>query len=685
MSSLRPLSLLLFAAAFARGQSTPPPAHSHFPADEPVQLENIVVSATPLERAQAELASPTSVLTGRALTLKLQPSLGESLNGQPGIASTYFGPGASRPVIRGLGGDRIRILENGTGSIDASTTSPDHAVALDPLLVDRIEVVRGPAALLYGGNAVGGVVNVINHRILSTLPDRALEGRAAFRYSSADEGKSAAALFEGSGGPLAWHVDAYRRTGDDLSIHGFAESVALRAQETATAADAGEPAPDFARDRLPNSAQTADGAAAGFSWIGSRGYLGFSASGHNALYGIPAASDDGEGSVRIDLRQRRLDLHGELAQPFAIFRSARFKLGLADYRHQELEGTEIGTVFKNRGYDGRLELLHQPLGRMSGAFGVQSARSNFEAVGDEAFLPPTQTTSRAVFAFEEVDLNPLTWQFGTRMDTQKIAVRDGSGRSRDGDGFSASTGLVWKINEAWSFGATLARTGRLPNAQEIYSDGPHAGTRAFEIGDETLNQEKSTALDVSLRRRAGFVTGEIAVFANRFDGYIFEQPTGVTRDGLTVYQYTQRDAEFRGAEAEAIFHLHESAGHTLDFRVAADTVRGEIRGAGQNLPRITPRRLTLALDYHGGPFSAGIDTHFVDRARHLAPDETATAGYHLLGASLGYHFDLGRFACDAFVRGANLTAADARNHVSFLKDIAPLPGRDVTTGLSVSF
>ncbi|ATC64328.1 TonB-dependent receptor [Nibricoccus aquaticus] len=699
MSSFRHLPLLLLAAALAHGQSTTPPAHSHSPADEPVALENLVVTATPLERSQAEIAAPTSVLTGRALALKLQPTLGESLAGQPGVASTYFGPGASRPVIRGLGGDRIRILQNGTGSIDASTTSPDHAVALDPLLIDRLEIVRGPAALLYGGNAVGGVVNVIDHRIATTLPDRPLEGRTAFRYSSVDEGKSAAVLLEGAGGPLAWHVDAYRRTSDDTRIPGFAESSALRAEETAHAAANGEPAPEFARDRLTNSAQTADGAAAGFSWIGTRGYLGFSASGHNTIYGIPpgahaheessldpsAPATEEEPPVRIDLRQRRLDLQGALTQPFGIFESARFKLGLADYRHQELEGAEIGTVFKNRGYDGRLELLHQPLGLLTGALGAQISHNDFSAIGDEAFLPPSHTASYALFAFEEATFDPLTWQFGARIETQDIEVRDGSNRSRDGDGVSLSTGLVWKLSDAWSLGTTLARTERQPNAQELFSNGPHIGTGAFEIGDETLGKEKSLALDVSLRRHAGFITGELTVFANRFDGFLFEQPTGAEQDDLVVYQYTQRDAQFYGAELETIFHLHESTAHAFDIRIAADTVRGKIRGTGENLPRITPRRLTLGFDYRGGPFSAGIDTQLVDRARNLSANETATDSYTLLGASLGWHFDLNRYACDVFVRANNLTDEEARNHVSFLKDVAPLPGRNITLGLRVSF
>jgi iron complex outermembrane receptor protein len=694
------LAFPLAVALGAQAQTTEPSASAHTH-DEPIHLENLIVTATPFERAQADLAAPTSVLAGRALVLKLQPTLGESLHGQPGVSSTYFGPGASRPVIRGLGGDRIRVLANGLDAIDASTTSPDHAVALDPLLVERLEIVRGPAALLYGGNAIGGVVNVIDHRIHRTLPGSTFGGRATAHATSVDGGASGSALLEGATGPLAWHVDGYRRTSDDLRIPDFAKTAALRAEEIAHAAEEGEPAPEFARERLPNSSQSADGAAAGFSLIGARGYAGFAVSGHNALYGVPPGAhahaeapadplappepETAEETIRIDLRQRRLELQSALTQPFGIFEAARLKLGLAEYRHGELEGVAIGTVFKNQGYDGRLELTHRPFGRMAGAWGAQVSRNELQAIGAEAFLPPTRTARRALFVFEEAEWSALTWQFGARGETQKIETRDGSGRGRNGESMSVSTGFLWKLTDAWSLGTTLARSERQPNAQELFSDGPHLGTRAFEIGDAALGREKSLALDLSLRRRAGFVTGELTVFENRFDGFIYEQPTGEIQDGLDVYRYTQRDAEFHGAELETILHLHESPRHTLDLRVSGDLVRGELRDTGENLPRLTPRRSTLGVDYRGGAWSAGAEARFVDRARQLATNETPTDGHALLGAYVGCRFAFAGLDCDAVLRATNLTDEEARNHGSFLKDVAPLGGRAATLALRVSF
>ncbi|HEY0947661.1 MAG TPA: TonB-dependent receptor [Opitutaceae bacterium] len=690
---------VLATASLATAQVVPP-EHTH---DEPVALENVVVTAHPYGRSQADLAQPTNVLAGRALALHQSNSLGELLSDEVGVSSTYFGPGASRPVIRGLGGDRVRVLTNSVGSIDASVTSPDHAVALDPLLIERVEVVRGPATLLYGNSAVGGVVNVIDHRIHTTLPESPFNSRAELRVNSVNDEHSFGAVAEGGAGRFAWHLDGYRRDAEDVRIPGFAESARLRAEEAEEAAEHGEAPPEEISGRIPNTALNADGGAAGFSFIGERGYIGLSYSGHNTLYGVPAGAhahqheeeDAGAGEeapaaeeedpVRIDLRQRRVDLQGELTQPFAIFRGAKFKLGVARYRHQELEGGEIGTVFTNRGYDGRLELLHEQVGPVTGAFGVQSSRSDFEAIGAEAFVPPSRTENGALFLFEEAELKPVTLQFGARYETQDIALRDGSGISRDGDSVSLSAGVVWALAESWSLSASLSRNERQPSAQELYSNGPHIGTAAFELGDPGLGKEKSVGLDVSLRKRAGFVTGALTGFVNRFDGFIYEQPTGGEEDGLTVYQYVQRDAEFYGAELETILHLHESAAQQLDLTLGADLVRARNTSDDTDLPRITPQRTKVGLAWVRGPYSAGGEVQFVAAQDRVAPNETPTDRYALVSAYAGYRFALGRATYDVFVRGSNLTDEEARLHTSFLKEVAPLPGRGITVALRASF
>ncbi|MDR0902965.1 MAG: TonB-dependent receptor [Opitutaceae bacterium] len=594
---------LLLLAALAGGLHAPPALHAGPAApatppaaggdhDEPVLLENLVVTATPYTRGQAGIAQPSSVLAGRRLLLNQNTSLGELLSGETGVASTWFGPGASRPVIRGLGGDRVRVLANSIGTIDASVTSPDHAVSLDPLLVERVEIVRGPAALLYGGNAVGGVVNVIDHRIHTTLPDAPLNGRAEGRVNSVNDEESAGAVLEGRAGRLAWHLDGYRRSTGDTRIPGHAKSGRIRAEEAREHeeehghedhAHEGEGGDVFGR--IANTAITTDGGAAGLSYIGPRGYIGVSYSGHNSLYGVPPgahvheheeggddddheAGEHEEGGVRIDLRQRRLDLQAACTGPLGIFREARLKLGLAKYRHQELEGDEIGTVFKNKGHDGRFELLHNALGPVTGALGLQTSRGDFEARGEEAFVPSSRTDSGALFIFEEAAFSTLTLQLGARADYQKIKLRDGSGVSRDDTTASASAGLVWDAAPGWTLGASLAATTRQPNAQELYADGPHIGTQAYETGDPLLSNEHALSLDLTLRKRAGPVTGALTFFASRFDGYIHENPTGAERDGLDVYHHAQHDARFYGVELETIFHLlhsrarHSGAGHS---------------------------------------------------------------------------------------------------------------------------
>lgn len=696
-SSLRLSLTSLLSASALLAQGTLPRTE-----EEPVSLENFVVTAHPYGRSQADLAQPTSVLAGSALALKQSSSLGELLGNEAGVSSSYFGPGASRPIIRGLAGDRVRILENSVGLIDASVSSPDHAVSLDPLLIERVEVVRGPATLLYGNAAVGGVVNVITHRIHTNPPESALNGRTEVRASSVNNEIAGGLLLEGQSGFMAWHVDGYRRTADDVDIPGFAESADLRAEEAAEAAEHGEEAPEEIKGRIPNTSLVADGGAFGLTLLGSAGYVGFSFNGHNTIYGVPAGAhthhdheegehveeehaEEAEAPVSIALRQRRLDLQAAITRSFGAFTGAKFKFGSAQYRHQELEGTEIGTVYANRGYDGRLELLHAAVGPFTGAIGTQASISRFSAEGEEAFVPPSKTVNRALFVFEEATWGPTVWQFGGRAEQQEITLADGSGLTTDDDTASVSGGLVWNLSDTWTIGTSLARTERAPNAQELFSDGPHIGTNAYEVGDPNLDHETSVALDLSLRKRAGMVTGALTVFANQFDGYIYEQATGEEQDELDVYSYVQRDARLYGVELESVIHLHESERHRFDIQIGGDLVRGRNTDDDTELPRITPARARLGFTWITGPFSLTADVQRVAEQDRTAPNETPTDGYTVFNASAGYRLTLGRLTYDLFVRGSNLGDEEIRLHTSFIKDVAPLPGRNVTVGLRTSF
>ena len=658
--------------------------------DRALHQEVVVVTATPGAATLAEIAQPVSVLAGQELALRLQPTLGETLAQEPGVSSSYFGPGASRPVIRGLGGDRIRVLQSGVGTADASSTSPDHAVSFDPLSAEQVEVVRGPATLLYGSNAVGGVVNVIDDRVPDTVPDRPLHGKVDLSGATAADDTSGAASLTGGKNRFAWHADFLKRKTDDVAIPGFAESAALRAEE----GEAGDEH-EQAEGTLQNSAVDNLSGSVGASVVGSGGYLGLALSGLDSLYGVPGhahhdeehagEAEEDEAPVRVDLRQRRGDVRGEWRDPFAGFHSVRLRFGLADYEHRELEGDETGTVFRNDSWEGRLELRHRPAGPFQGSFGMHGSRRDFSAVGAEAFVPPSLTRSWALFLFEEAGSGPWRFQVGGRVERQEVEAAGDVIAERRFTGYSGSAGVVWQGVPGWGAALTMARSTKLPNAEELFSNGPHLATRAFEIGDPELRKEKSLGLDLSLRKRAGRVTGQLNVFLNRFDDYIFEETTGEEEDGLQVFRFVQRDAQFQGAEAQARVELFHSEPHHVDLDVMADYVRAELRDTDTPLPRIPPFRYGVGVHYEGGSWNGRIELRGVAEQDRVAPLERTTDGHTLLNASLVWRAFVGRTVLEVLLRGTNLTNREARNHVSFLKDLAPLPGRDVRLGLRVAF
>lgn len=664
--------LLLALAALARAQTNPSVAP--VAGDDHLHLEKLVVTASPLDRSPDEISAPTSVLAAAALDRRRQATLGETLAGLPGVDSTYFGPGASRPVIRGLGGDRVRMLTGGVGTLDASVVSPDHAVSLEPLLIERVEVVRGPATLLYGGGAIGGVVNVVDGRIPEELPAGPVTGRGELRGGSAADERAAAGVLTGAAGQWAWRLDGFRRTTGDVRIPGLAPTPAKAAEMMA----AGE-TPSVGT--LENSATSTGGGSVGLSYIGQAGHVGVAYSGFDSLYGTVAEPD-----VRIDLKQRRVDVHGEWLEPAGWVRAVKFAAGVGDYRHDELEGAALGTRFTNRGYEGRLEFLHEQAGPFAGALGLQAQRSDFAAVGEEAFLPRTVTNDRAVFLYEEMVRGPVTWQFGARAGRQTITPEAGSGLARSRHAPTAFTGgAVWKLDDDYALAVSWSANERAPNAQELYANGPHVGTDAYEVGDAGLGVEQSTGWDVSLRKRRGFVTGELSLFLNRFNGYIYEQATGAEEDGLPVLAFVQRDAELYGGEAEVTFHLRDTKETLTDLRLTADTVRATNTTDGTSLPRTTPVRFGAGLDWRRGPWAVTADWRHVQRQGRVAANETATAGYDLVGLSAAWSFAAGRAKGELFLRGSNLLDETARVHASFLKDIAPLPGRDLTAGIRLRF
>ena len=653
--------------------------------DLTVHREEIVVTASPELRSTYEIAQPTSVLSGEDLQRQIQPTLGETLSREPGVTSTFFGQGASRPVIRGLGGDRIRVLESGIGAGDASTTSPDHAVSIDPLSAERIEVLRGPATLLYGSSAVGGVVNVIDDRIPESLPGSRVGGTVELRGGSAADERGGMASLTGGLGRIAWHADYLRRETDDYEIPGFAESEALREEEEGEGEEH-----EQAFGLMPNSATESDSGSLGLSWIAEHGFLGVAVQEFDTLYGIPGGHHHEEGEeeapVRVDMDQRRYDLRGGISRPFGVFRGANLRFGTTDYEHRELEGTETGTIFRNDSWEGRLEFLQRQLGSLSGSFGLQALSRDFEAIGEEAFVPPSETESWAAFTFQEVTRDDWRFQFGARFESQDVSAETEGINDRSFEGLSGSFGLVRLFGEEdYSLGLSVARSTKLPNAEELFSNGSHIATNAFEIGDPNLSEETSLSADLTLRKVTGRLTGEVTLFANRFDDYIFEQATDEEEDGLPVFRYVQRDAEFRGAELTGVYQLYHGEPDHVDVEFGADFVRAELSGTGEPLPRIPPRRYRLGFHYRGERLSGIVEGVRVDEQDRVAAFERPTEGYTLVNASVGYRFFTSVAIYDLLLRGTNLTDEEARNHVSFLKDLVPMPGRDVSLSLRVTF
>lgn len=665
------------------------------------ELPEVTVSASRLGESASEMAQPVTVLEGQELLRELEATIGETLSKQPGVRSTYFGPASSRPVIRGLDGDRVRILQNGLNTIDASATSFDHAVSFDPVSVSKIEVVRGPATVLFGPNAIGGVVNVTDNRIPSERIEEWVRGSIGTRVSSADHGLGSDFVLEGGAGGFAWHLEGFKRNQEDLRIPGRAESRRFRNARAGEEHDEdhdhdhddhahGELA-NSGKGRLKNSHLNSEGFSAGASYIWDGGYFGVAYSGYDSDYGSPA-----EEAVTIDMRKRQWNFQGAFFEPFAGIEEIQYRFGLSDYEHTEFHDGDPGTVFTNEGYDGRIEFRHAQVGALQGKFGYQTQGSDFEAVGEEKFLPEVATRSHSLFAFEEFRLNDkVRFEGGLRYDhTTAEASADadfGPERDRSFDGLSGSIGVVYEPDEDYVVALSASWTERAPTYQELYAGGPHVATASFELGDDGLSKEKSLGFDLSVRKRTGHVTGAATVFYNRFNDFIGLFPTGGEEDGLPVYGYRATDAEFFGAEVEMTFHLlgpvvaGETADTHLNVELSADYVQANDRKSGDPLPRISPFHAMAALDYRKGPFGARVESVYSAHQAETAENELPTDSYVMFNAALSYTLVTGNVTTDFYVKGVNLTDEEAREHTSFLKDIAPLSGRGVVAGVKMNF
>ena len=664
-------------------------------AAQEVGLEEVVVKARPLGRSILDIAQPASVLAGDDLRRRIAPSIGETLSHELGVTATYFGPNASRPVIRGLSGERVLMLENGMSALDVSSLSPDHAVGVDSILAEQVEILKGPATLLYGSGSVGGVVNVRNGRIPETPAGDPVGGAIELRGDTALEERSVAARLDGGFGAVAWHLDYADRSTADVDVPGSSLSDTARADAEA----AGEDVDEF-EGKVPNSDSDSESSAAGLSWVGERGFIGLAVSRYDTNYGVPGPGEEhedaaegleqgsGEGhshaGIRIALEQERIDLRSQLRDVIGAGSALRAALSMNEYVHRELEGAETGTLFEQDASEVRIELDHAPVGAWRGTVGVQYVDVDFSASGAEAYVPPSTTESLGFFLFEELALDPATLEFGMRFEQQQIDVDAAAGLpDYDDEAYTLSFGAVVPLGSDWKAAAHVTRSERHPQASELYAFGPHLAVQRFEIGDPDLDTEVGTTFDLSLRRGGHDFEIVTTAFYNRFDDYIYAAPTNQFEDGLPVVRFTQADAEFYGLEAEATLHLLERSDDHLELRLAADYVRGKLRDGG-NLPQIPPMRYGAQLHYHVGPWHLGSAIYRYQRQDDLADDESSTRGYTMLDLDVSYRPDwLGEWLL--FLRGTNLLDEEARRHSSPLKEYVPLPGRSLTAGLRATF
>jgi iron complex outermembrane receptor protein len=630
-------------------------------------LPAVTITANPLGATQS--AAPVSSVSGNDLLLRRQGTLGETLNGLPGVSSTYFGPTASRPVVRGLDGDRIRILENGGALRDVSGLSFDHAVSLDPIAVDRIEVLRGPGALLYGGNAVGGVVNLIDGRI-PTTPLEGVTGRADVGFASANRERQGAVLVEGGTDRLGLHVDASGRRFGDTRVP--AELPCTQGDATVLAR------------RLCNSDGHSGGGAVGGSLFFDRGYIGASVSEFANEYGSVA-----EDEVRLDQRSRRVALQGELRGLRGPLQSLKAQASHTDYRHTEFDAGVPGTVFRTSGSDLRLEARHARIGPLEGVIGFQWDDASLSAEGEEAFLPPSDTRQRALFVYEEL---PTAWgkvSFGAR--TERVDVASAVAR-REFSPASASVGAVWNLSRTWQLTGNWSRTQRAPKDYELFADGPHVATGAFELGNPALGLERSTSVDAALQWSEGPNRAKVGVFQNRFSDYIALLSTGQSRDTgeelLPEFAYRAVAARLRGLEAEGSVRLLAGA-QTVDLELRGDLVRADNLTLGQPLPRIAPLRVGATLAWGSGPWGARLGFDHWARQSRVPEGDSPVAGYALWNSSLTYKARAGQADLLWYARLDNIADRLAFSPTSILTQTAPgrvpLPGRSLRVGLRADF
>ena len=675
------------ASADAAAQPVPGDAQQA----HPDQDQAIVVTGV-LRRAEDVLGGVT-VLDEAVLNRELRTSIGETLSSVPGVSATSFGPTASAPVIRGLSGDRIRVLTDGIGTLDLSGSGPDHAVSINPITAERIEVLRGPAALLFGSSAIGGVVNVIDTRIPRHVPDTPISVDALVQFgTAANERSGNAAVDLPLGGHFVIHADGNLSKTDDLRTGGFILSKELREEAAAS------PDPEIReladlRGDLPNSASRSKEGALGVAYVAGELNAGVSITRHTQKYQVPIRySVDPEVEAEaptIDLEQTRYDARADI--PVGGFLSrVRARGGYSKYHHDEIEDTgEIGSSFFSKGGEGRLELVQAERSGWGGTSGVQYLNRNARIRGEEKFLPDSRQKQTGLFTLQTYVKGPLRIEGGARVEFSKLSAKEDEqlgtpAHSLDFTTVSGSIGGQYEVSPGWRAGLSLSHSERAPSVDELFAFGPHGGSQSFVVGNSDLGAEKSNSIELSLHRTRGPVHLTANAYYSRFSNFIFQAPTSEIEDDLPVFEFREGRATYYGFEVQGDAKLGTAAGINWGAELQADAVRATVKDFGP-APFIPPFRVIGALTGSRGQVDGRLEVEKAFAHKRTAPIETDTPGYAMVNASIDWHPFEAKPELTLSLIGNNLFDVEARRSTSQLKDFAPLAGRDIRLSARIGF
>lgn len=673
------------------------------------EVGNIIVSAAGLK--ELDVLAGTSVLEARDVQRQaVTGQIGELLTKLPGVSATGFAPGSSRPILRGQQGERVRVLVDGVGTSDVSNTSVDHATTIDPITVERIEVLRGPAVLLYGSQAIGGAVNVIDKRIPVRMPDESLHLDAFAGIDSASNMRTGAASIEvGVGQSLVLHLDGSWRKSDDITIAGFQVAPALRADLLADAAEEQaegelEEAEELreaagVRGTVPNSAAQSWTINAGLGLILGQSTFGASLGYYDSSYGVPtrpgaghhhgeeamaaAGEEEGEELVTIGLEQLRADFKGDIYLGEGAFERLKLRVGYSDYTHTEFEGDEVGTTFDSTSVEARAELVQNDSGTLRGSSGIQYLHRDFFAVGAEAYVPPNLTDQFAIFTLQELGAGPFQLEAAGRAEFTTVKAPQ-LGIENDYNTFSGALGVVYEGIEGIRVGLNGSRVERAPSAEDLFSDGPHIATQAYEIGDPNLTVERAWGLEAYARGSIGAGTFNLTAYRQWFGNYIYLEEAGFELDDLPVFEYLQQDADFVGIEAEFSYPLIDDDGFRLLTDLSASYVEAELAD-GSAVPRIPPLSLLGALEAQTPAFDVRGEVQWFGDQDRVTAFETPTDGFTLVNALVAWRPLADNRNITVQIAADNILDVNGRRHASFTKDFVPLIGRNFRASVRLSF